>query len=191
MKQSHQITQLLEACKRHDAKAQIEIYNRYYKAMYNTALRIVHNPDDAEDVMQEAFIKAFDKLNTLKNNTTFGAWLKRIVVNESILFLRQKKTHLGLDEHINRIETTETETPIDTTTWQIKQLMEAIGELKDNYRIIINLYYIEGYDYEEIMQILNLSYANVRTLISRAKHKLKEKMNQKLTNNNNTDLKIK
>ena len=171
MEDNYQIEDLLEACKQNDSKAQLEIYNRYYKAMYNTALRILRNADDAEDVMQEAFIKAFEKLDSFQGKSSFGAWLKRIVVNESISWLRKRKNNICLDEEI-QIPNIDDKT--DTRDWQIESVMKAINHLKDNYRIAISLHYIEGYDYEEMMQILGLSYANVRTLVSRAKQKLKK-----------------
>ena len=89
---------LIEACKRGDQKAQFEIYRLYNAAMYNTTLRIVRDPDDAEDVMQEAFLKAFAKLKSYRGEASFGAWLKRIVVNKALDFLRLKKEQISIDE---------------------------------------------------------------------------------------------
>ena len=178
MEEQYQIEDLLEACKQNNPKAQLEIYNRYHKAMYNTALRILRNTDDAEDVMQEAFIKAFDKLDSFKVQASFGAWLKRIVVNESISWLRKRKNNVCLDEKLQVLNDGD-EKNDETGHWQIQKVMEALNLLKDNYRIAISLYYIEGYDYEEMMQILGLSYANVRTLVSRARQKLKKMMEER------------
>ena len=90
--------ELIEACKRGDQKAQFEVYRLYHVAMYNTSLRIVGDPDDAEDVMQEAFLKAFAKLKTYRGEVSFGAWLKRIVINKALDFLRVKKDQISLDE---------------------------------------------------------------------------------------------
>jgi len=169
-----QIKALLSACKRNDQKAQLEIYNRYYKAMYNTALRIVGDFDDAEDIMQEAFIKAFGKLDTYQEKATFGAWLKRIVINESISWLRKNKK-IQCDDIDNLPDLfVETKWDFDFENVKIKSLLEALNSLKDNYRTAISLYYIEGYDYEEITAILNISYANARALVSRAKQQLKK-----------------
>jgi len=166
------ITQLLKACRQNNQKAQRLVYQRYAKAMYNTALRIVGDADDAQDVMQEAFIKAFGKLHTYKATATFGAWLKRIVINESLTWLRKQKDFECIDDNLTRIEP-ETEIEIIDNKLKVEQLLEAIDQLKINYKVAINLHFLEGYDYEEMMQILNLSYANVRTLVSRAKQKLK------------------
>ena len=82
---------LIEACKKGDRKAQFELYRLYSSAMYNTTLRIVRDPDDAEDVMQEAFLKAFSRIGTYRGEVSFGAWLKRIVVNKSLDFLRLRQ----------------------------------------------------------------------------------------------------
>ncbi len=172
MDKTDNITKLLAACKRHDRKAQMQVYQRYANAMYQVAVRITGNPDDAEDVMQEAFIKAFDKLHTFKATASFGAWLKRIVINEALSYLRKHKNFECLKNHNTVIEP-EPEIEVNDKNIKIEALLEAIDRLKDNYRIAINLHFIEGYDYEEMTQILNLSYANVRTLVSRAKQKLK------------------
>ncbi len=149
------------------------VYHRYAKAMYHTALRIVGDSDDAEDVMQEAFIKAFDKLDSYKATATFGAWLKRIVVNESLSWLRKHKNFECLSDNLKAVEP-ETGFEIDEKNVRLEILLDTINRLKDNYKLAFNLYFIEGYDYEEMMDILNLSYANVRTLVSRAKQQLKD-----------------
>ncbi len=84
------ITELLQACKKGSATAQFEIYKLYYKAMFNTAVRILQNTYDAEDVMQEAFLNAFTKLESFKGEVPFGAWLKRIVINKSLTHIKKK-----------------------------------------------------------------------------------------------------
>ena len=84
------ITELLQACKKGNATAQFEIYKLYYKAMFNAAMRILQNSFDAEDVMQEAFLNAFTKLDTFKGEVPFGAWLKRIVINRSLTYIKKK-----------------------------------------------------------------------------------------------------
>ncbi len=178
MKDSAEITRLLLACKKNNAKAQLEIYNRYYKAMYNTVYRIVNQPDDAEDVMQEAFIKAFDKLHSFKGNSTFGAWLKRIVVNESLTWIRRNKSDKYVDiEKVNLPELKESDFDDAIDKCRIEQILQSIMQLNDKHRIAMSLHFIEGYDYEEIGEIMHVSYANVRTIISRAKTKIREKLN--------------
>lgn len=169
---------LLERCHRGDKRAQLQIYNKYYKAMYNTALRIVKHSAEAEDIMQESFLKAFTRLESFQENSTFGAWLKRIVVNESINAF-QKKEKLQEFSYKNEL----TNSPDDgfvldeeEVNPKVKRLLNEMNNLKENYRLALTLHLIEGYDYEEICEIMKLSYANCRTTISRAKESLRKKM---------------
>jgi RNA polymerase sigma-70 factor (ECF subfamily) len=175
LEQDKKISMLIDACRHNHQKAQTEIYRLYYKAMYNTALRIVGNSDDAEDVMQEAFIKAFDKIHSYSAKATFGAWLKRIVINESISWIR-KNTKMELVDNFPVSTEPETELEINDNDLEIQQVMTALNNLKSNYKIILSLHFIEGYDYEELTEILNISYANVRTMIFRAKSSLKKEL---------------
>jgi len=177
LKDSNQILKLIADCKRNNQKAQLKVYELYYKAMFNTAYRIVNDFDDAEDVMQEAFIKAFDKINSYQSESTYGAWLKKIVVNEALGFLRKNKKfkNVGL-ELLDKDMIEEPTEEIDFSKIQVNNVLKALREIKENYRIIISLYYIEGYDFEEIQEIMQISYANARTMLSRAKAKLKQKL---------------
>ena len=165
---------LIEACKKGDQKAQFEIYQLYYLAMYNTSLRIVRDPDDAEDVMQESFLKAFAKLKTYRGEVSFGAWLKRIVINKALDFLRLKKERLSLDE-VGEIEEIP-DNPPETmeVAYQAETIKRAIYSLPEGYRIVLSLILLEGYDHEEVSEILNISNATSRTQYHRAKKKLIE-----------------
>lgn len=174
------IEELLEKCRAGERLAQMEIYNKYYKAMYNTSLRIVKHSAEAEDIMQESFLRAFTKLDTFQGNSSFGAWLKRIVVNQSISALNKntKLQELSLGEEINKLHDDGLgmdlqEEEVDP---MVRKVLSAMEELKENYRIALTLHLIEGYDYEEICEILNISYANCRTSISRAKESLRKKL---------------
>ncbi len=168
--------ELLARCLKGDQRAQMEIYNKYYKAMYNTALRIVNDSAEAEDIMQEAFIKAFAKLDTFQGKSTFGAWLKKITVNLSInSFNRNAKFQNVSYEDEFRHELDDNE-GIDINDSKVQKVMRAMKSLKESYRIVLTLHLIEGYDYDEICQILGLSSANCRTSISRAKESLRKKL---------------
>ncbi|WP_148869594.1 RNA polymerase sigma factor [Tenacibaculum adriaticum] len=170
--QTH-INQLLERCKKNDSTAQMQVYKSYYKAMYNAAYRILKNEFEAEDVMQEAFLTAFTKLNSFKGEVTFGAWLKRIVINKSLTQLKKNSRYEEVKmEVIPNYEIEETD--INYSSLDVKSVLSCLNNLKENYRIALTLNLIEGYDYEEIAQILKYSNENVRTTISRAKRKLKQ-----------------
>lgn len=176
---NHNIEQLVELCKANNQFAQLELYNRYYKAMYNTAYRIVKNTFEAEDVMQDAFLQAFSKLNTLKDVKTFGAWLKRIVINKSIYHYNKstKFDEVPLDNVLYKVEINDGITEdYEFTNIKAKQVLETMKTLKDNYRIALTLHLIEGFDYEEISDIMRISDSNCRTTISRAKESLRKKM---------------
>jgi len=174
------IDALLQLCLKGEQRAQLEVYNRYYKAMYNTALRIVKKSDEAEDVMQESFLNAFTKLHTFKGEVAFGAWLKRIVINNSIQHYRkqQKKNEVALEDVLYKVEDNDVVASNHHAFTELKaqKVMETMKRLKDNYRVSLTLHLIEGYDYEEISEIMNISYANCRTTISRAKQSLRKKL---------------
>lgn len=174
------IDELIKLCKARNQFAQLEIYNRYYKTMYNVAYRIVKDSFEAEDIMQDAFLTAFTKLDSLKDSVTFGSWLKRIVINNSIYRFNKNNKYQNVPfEHvIHKVEDDNQGITSDYSSTNEKAILvlNTLNELKDNYRIALTLHLIEGYDYEEIGDILNLSYANCRTTISRAKESLRQKL---------------
>ena len=174
------INHLITLCKAGNRNAQFEVYNMYYRAMYNTALRIVKDEHWAEDVMQESFLKAFTKLDSFKGEVAFGAWLKKIVVNHSLDNYKKlnKDATQPIDNMLYKLEDSDNgeETKIDFQQLQLQQVSQAIASLKENYRIILTLLYIEGYDQEEISEIMQITAGNCRTTISRAKESLLKKL---------------
>ena len=172
--------ELILLCRHKNEKAQFEIYNRYSKAMYNVAYRIVKDEHYAEDVMQEGFLKAFTKIDAYQNDVAFGAWLKKIVINCSIDFYK-KKIKFTVEDFsdnlykIEEIKKSHSDT-LDLTTLKVQQVLEAMNTLKASYSMILTLFYIEGYDQEEISEILKISYSNCRTTLSRAKDCLRIKL---------------
>ncbi len=170
---------LIEKCRAQDQSAQFEIYKLYYKTMYNASLRIVNNPAEAEDIMQEAFLVAFAKIDTYKGEVSFGAWLKRIVINKSIDYHRARK--VKFEELDERFELKEEDNHVDDSemTEHLKIIKRAIEMLSDGYRIVLSLYLLEGYDHEEIGQILNISTSSSRSQLARAKQRLLELINRK------------
>jgi len=168
---------VIDRCRKGEQKAQFQIYKLYYKAMYNTSYRIVNDRMEAEDIMQESFLKAFDKIDTYSGKVSFGAWLKRIVINHSLDELKKKKVELdSLEDNIYDIEEDETEEEEDEKeTWEkVEEIREAINELPAGYRIVLSLYLLEGYDHEEIAEIMNMTSSTSRSQYTRAKKKLKE-----------------
>ena len=141
--------------------------------MYNVAFRILKDEFEAEDIMQEAFLTAFTKLDTFKAEVTFGAWLKRIVINKSLTQL--KKNNRYVEVKMDVIPNYEiVEETIDYSSLKASSVVDKINSLKQNYQLILTLNLIEGFDYEEISEIMGYTNENVRTTISRAKKKLKQ-----------------
>ena len=167
--------ELIDRCREHDQEAQKDIYRMYYKAMYNTSLRLMKDTHLAEDIMQIAFLKAFKKIHTYNNTSSFGAWLKRIVINESISQLRKNKYEYYTEEE-ERLE--QSVKPVTSKSeWKrasIRKVKESMNDLNDRYRTIISLVLLEGYDLQEVAEIMDVSYSNARVLFMRAKNSLQK-----------------
>lgn len=177
--QTNHINDLIDRCLNNEQAAYYEVYNNYQQVMFNSAYRILHDTIEAEDVMQESFIKAFQKLPSFKrksrfnkNAIPFGSWLKRIVINNSINQLRKNNKFITTELE-NVKEPIATEETIEIDTNDVVILLNALKELRPNYKLALTLHLVEGYDYEEIAEIMQVTYQNSRTIISRAKSKLK------------------
>ena len=167
---------IVEKCKQNDRQAQMQLYNQYCNGMLIVALRFVKDRMEAEDVVQEAFINAFSKLDHFKAEVSFGAWLKRIVINRCIDVLKSKHQRLvELEEHHLSVIDDDNE-----KYWTVEDCIKvedvklAIEALPEKYKFVVMLYLIEGYDHKEISEILNISEIASRTQLSRGKQKLKD-----------------
>ena len=167
---------IIEKCKQNNRIAQMQLYKQYCDGMFTVAMRFVKDTMEAEDIVQEAFIKAFSKLDQYKAEVTFGAWLKRIVINKSIDVLKSKKQHmLELDEvHLKVVDSSYKDEWLVDDILTLNDVKEAINELPDKYQYVVMLYLIEGYDHQEIAEILNITEVASRTQLSRGKTQLKE-----------------
>ena len=159
-------------------KAQLKLYQSYCKAMFTIAYRYLGKTDEAEDVTQEAFIKAFSNLKTFDGSSTFGAWLKQIVINQSIDALRKRKFDLNIDD----VQLINHKDEID---WEVaecvslSQIQTEIEKLPVKYSLVLKLFLMEGYDHEEIAGILNISVNASRTQLCRGKIMLKNQLKKK------------
>ena len=166
---------LIAQCKKGSSKAQIEIYKLYSKAMYNTSLRIVKNKAEAEDLIQEAFLKAFQNIKRFSEEVSFGAWLKKIVINISLDALKKKKIEFENVDDNQLIKNYENDNNnINDVELEVAKIKDAIMKLPDGYRIVLTLYLLEGYDHNEISQITGISASSSRSQLARAKVRLKE-----------------
>ncbi len=174
-KQLHQ--PIIDQCKKNNAKAQMQLYNLYCQAMLNVAFRYVKDRFIAEDVMQEAFIKAFKNLKTYKNEVAFGAWLKRIVINQSIDQIKKNKLDLvSINEEITT--KLEDEDYSLNNNVSVGLIVDEINNLKEKYRLVLSLNLLEGYDHKEISEILNITENTSRTHLLRGKKLIKEKLKE-------------
>lgn len=165
---------LVEQCKNNNRKAQMTLYNKYCDGMFIVAQRYMKNTSAAEDAMQESFIKAFQKLDQFKGNVTFGAWLKRIVINTCIDTIKSYRLETEtLNETILKIAESDDDWLVhDDTTYN--EVMRAIEKLPENYKSVIQLYLMEGYDHQEISEILSISENGSRTNLHRGRSILKK-----------------
>ncbi|WP_276374758.1 RNA polymerase sigma factor [Chryseolinea sp. H1M3-3] len=170
--------ELIERCRMGERDAHYQLYKLYAKAMFNVGYRITKSEEEAEDVLQEAFISAFHNLESYRGDASFGAWLKRIVVNKALNALNKRKHELIPDDDEQwdvAEEETSTEYREDLTVERVKQCIE---KLPDGYRTVLSLYLLEGYDHQEIGEILGISESTSKSQLNRAKSKLKELLNQ-------------
>ncbi|CAM4186864.1 RNA polymerase sigma-70 factor, ECF subfamily [Pedobacter westerhofensis] len=162
---------LVNGCRNGNRKAQFELYKLYEKAMYSAALRIVNHEAEAEDVLQEAFLDAFTRIGDFRGDTTFGLWLKQIIINKSINCLRKRRAEFV---SIDGMEIAEQKTDDhQELEWKVEEVKAAVRRLPDGYRVVLTLYLFEGYDHEEISHILKISEVTSRSQLMRAKMKLK------------------
>lgn len=172
------VEELIIKVKEGDPLACRQLYDRYSRAMYNTAVRITGNQADAEDVLQDSFTAAFMDLASFAQRSSFGAWLRQIVVFKSIGVLKKKRIHFAeLDDQAD--DATEDEV-IDEKEIQfaVERIKVAMATLPDGYRVILSMHLLEGFDYDEIAEILALSPSTIRTQFMRGKQKLLQTLKQ-------------
>jgi RNA polymerase sigma factor (sigma-70 family) len=162
---------LVVRSKEGDRRAQSELYLLYAKAMFNICRRIMGNEDDAKDVLQDAFVDAFLKINSLENESLFSAWIKKIVVNKCINTIRKRKPELVQMEVYH--DHFEPEIESDFLDFEAKRIMSVIDEISEGCRTVLNLYLFEGYDHSEIGQILGITESTSKAQYSKAKQKIR------------------
>ncbi|WEK19257.1 MAG: RNA polymerase sigma factor [Candidatus Pedobacter colombiensis] len=163
---------LVDQCRKGDRKAQFEIYKLYSKAMYNVAYRIVNFEEEAEDILQESFLDVFTRIDSFRGETTFGLWLKQIVINKSINQLRKRKVDFVNIDEMDIVE--DEDDGLFGLELKAEEIRQAIMSLPDKHRVILSLYLLEGYDHSEIAHVLKISEGTSRSQFMRAKLKLND-----------------
>lgn len=167
--------ELVEKSKLGDRNSQFRLYEMYVDAMYNVSMRMLGSKEDAEDMVQDSFVEAFRNLANFRYESTFGSWLKRIVINKSINHLKSKKLPMVSMEDEDYHITAEEVHAFDEV--DIQKVKSGIKKLPLGYQQIINLYLIEGYDHEEIGEVLGIATSTSKSQYHRAKKKLLEIIN--------------
>ena len=167
---------LVDKCKHGDRRAQEELFRSYVGAMYNVAVRMVGDRDEAEEVVQEAFIKVFAKISQYEGKSTIGAWIKRIVVNQALNHLKKNKL---VFEPIDGLEAEEEEND-DWPELAAKQIHLAIKELPKAARAVVSLHLIEGYKHREIAEMLGIGESTSRSQYIRGRNMLRVQLRSRV-----------
>ena len=164
---------ILKGCLQNDPAAQRELYNRYSPKMLSVCYRFAHNREDAEDMLQEGFIKIFSQMHTFGNRGAFEGWIRRIIVHTCINILKKNKKFNESVDIIHATGAMVREESVPSIV-QAKQIVECIRMLPIGYRTVLNLYAIEGYSHREIGMMLDIEESTSRSQYTRAKAMLKE-----------------
>lgn len=164
---------LVSQCLRGNRLACKTLYDKYSDAMYNVAYRMMGSRDEAADVLQDAFLEIFRKLESFRGESTLGAWIKRIVINHCLNQLKKRKIDfLSLEEGVLNIpDTYQDDSDVQLSVDKVKR---GIEKLPDGYKQVLTLYLIEGYDHTEIAQILGIQETGSKSQYSRARVKLRQ-----------------
>jgi RNA polymerase sigma-70 factor (ECF subfamily) len=157
-----------------ESASQRLLYERYVNAMYHIVIRMVGKAEDAEDVIQDTFIKVFNSLGSFRKDSTLGAWIKRIAINSALNFLKKEKRTqtVQLDERFNESP----EEDVEVTSISMKRIHNAIKSLPDGSRAVLTLFLLEGYQHKEIASILDITESTSKTQYRRGKQLLKERL---------------
>jgi len=165
---------LLEGCKRGKPKSQEALYKRFAAAMFGICLQYASSEEDAQDIMQEGFVKVFRKLDQVKNTSAFPGWIRRVMINTALEKYRSQALLLRIDDVKEEADKEMDDGIFENLTCQ--ELVTLIQTLTPQYRLVFNLYAIEGYSHQEISSELGISVGTSKSNLSRARSILQEKI---------------
>lgn len=168
---------LVDRCRAGDRDAFYQLYRLYSKSMYNVGYRIVNDEAEANDVLQDAFISAFSSLDRYRGDSTFGSWLKTIVVNKAINALKKRRFERFPES--DHFDVAEADEEVLDFPYSVEQVKQAMTELPEGYRLVLSLYLLEGYDHGEIGEILGITESTSKSQFNRSKKKLRELLAEK------------
>lgn len=166
------LDQLIQQCKKNDASAQSQIYKLYASKLFSLCLKYSNSYVDAEDTLQDAFITIFKKIEQYRHQGSFEGWMKRITINTAL----QKYRKEGVFDLVNENQIEDVTVEIDDDDIAIDFLLKIIQDLPDRYRLVFNLYALDGYSHNEIAEMLNINVGTSKSNLARARMILKEKI---------------
>jgi len=166
--------EIIEESKKGNRTAQYQLYQQYSKAMFNICWRMMNKREEAEDMLQESFTDAFRKLGSFRYESTFGAWLKKIVVNKCINEIKRKKADLNFYDDMQMFDSSTEEHELNENQMSVDKIKQAMTQLPAGGRLVFSLYLLEGYDHVEISQILDISESTSKSQYMRAKNRVRE-----------------
>lgn len=170
------IENIIEGCRRKDKEAQRLLYEMFSASMFGVCLRYAGSQDDAQDILHEGFLKIFEKIAQFESRGSFEGWIRRIMVNTALEKFRSKQKSVDLNEEITEGEAGAGFEMDDSIT--VKELLHMISELTPQYKMVFNLYAIEGYSHKEISKMLDISEGTSKSNLSRARSILQEKVKE-------------
>ena len=166
------LEELIKNCKKEDAKAQSQLYKRYASKLFSLCLKYSKNYVDAEDNLHDAFVTIFKKIEQYKNVGSFEGWIKRITINTALQCYRQ----VGVFDIINEAAIEDVTVDVNNNDVDLDFLLKIIQELPDRYRLVFNLYVLDGYSHNEISELLNISSGTSKSNLARGRYILKQKI---------------
>ncbi|TSE04881.1 MULTISPECIES: RNA polymerase sigma factor [Aquimarina] len=166
------LDQLIKGCKKGNAVAQEQLYRLYSSKLFSICLKYSNDYSSAEDTLQDAFITIFDKITQYKNKGSFEGWIKRVTINTALQKYRKQKVF----DIINEEQIEEVEVQIDDDEVSLDYLLKIIQQLPDRYRLVFNLYVLDGYSHKEVAEMLEISIGTSKSNLARARNILKEKL---------------
>ncbi|MBU2938104.1 sigma-70 family RNA polymerase sigma factor [Lacinutrix sp. C3R15] len=166
------LNQLIQNCKKNDAKAQRELYQLFSGKLFSLCLKYSRNYAEAEDNLQDAFVTIFNKISQFNNKGSFEGWLKRITINTALQCYRNK----GVFEIVNEEKIEDVTLEIEDDELSIEYLLKIIQELPDRYRLVFNLYALDGYSHKQIASMLTITTGTSKSNLARARQILKDKI---------------
>ena len=178
------LDRLIQNCKRNDTKAQSELYQLFSSKLFSLCLKYSRNYAEAEDNLQDAFVTIFKKISQYNNKGSFEGWLKRVTINTALQSYRNK----GVFEIVNEDLIEDVVLEIDDDDITIEYLLKIIQELPDRYRLVFNLYVLDGYSHKDIASLLKITTGTSKSNLARARQVLKDKIEHYKTSLNSQTL---